>query len=52
LFVIYFCSLDAEKMMQVSFSNLYFAIVPADMVQKYHPCVMLHQFYQPFSSSS
>jgi len=46
VFVIYFRSLDAEKVMQVLFCNLHSAVVLADIVrssrQKYRSCVMIY----------
>ena len=55
VFVIYFRSLDAEKVMQVLF-YLYSAVVLADFVQssrrKYRPCVTVHRFSWPILSGN
>jgi len=54
VFVIYFRSLDAEKVMQVLFCDLHSAVVLADIVRssrrKYRPCVMFHRFCRPILS--
>jgi len=56
VFVIYFCSLDAEKVTQVSICDLQSAVVLADIARnstrKCRPCVMLHWFCWPIFSSN
>jgi len=56
VFVIYFRSLDAEKVMQVLFCDLHSAIVLADIVRssrrKYWLCVIVRRFCRPILSGN
>jgi len=53
--VIYFCSSNAEKVMQVSFCDLHLVVMLADIAwsrRKCEPCVMLYWFYRSIFSGN